>query len=1086
VPSLRVLVLYSLAASTLSAQSPTAYDSTVFAALRWREIGIFRGGRTVAVAGSPARPNEFWMGTTGGGVFKSNDGGQTWLPMSDKYFGGTIGAIGVSESNPDVVYVGTGEFAIRGNVSPGSGVYKTTDGGRTWTALGLAATQHISRIRVNPTNPDVVYVAAQGHVFGPNAERGIYKSADGGKTWTKVLARNDSTGASDLAMDPANPDVLYAAFWQAQRFPWKLVSGGKGGGIFKTTDGGAHWQELTRNPGLPRGLLGNIGLAVSPAKPSRIWALIEADSGGVYRSDDGGATWKWLNHDHKLRVRAWYYMKLTADPKDSDVVYATNVIFYKSRDGGRTFRQLDVLHGDTHALWIAPNDPQRMILGDDGGATVSFNGGKTWSDQDFATAQFYHVATTNHFPYHVCGAQQDNSGVCGPSRWPGGIDRSQWYDVSGESGYIQARPDTPDVTFGGDNSGFLARVDHRTGIWRIVNPWPDSPDGHAAGEGKYRFQWTAPLLVSPHDANTLYIGANVLFVSHDDGQSWSAMSPDVTRHDPATLGPSGGPITLDQTTAEYYATIFAIAESPVTRGVIWTGSDDGLINLSQDGGRTWTTVTPPDVKPFTRISIIEASPHAAGTAYVAANRYQLEDPAPYIYKTTDYGRTWTKIVNGIPQAEWARSVREDPERRDLLFASTERGVYVSFDGGGHWQSLQRNLPPVPVHDLAIKEGDLIAATHGRSFWILDDISPLRQLADSITAADAHLYRPRDAYRVDWGGGFGFGENAAHPVGKNPASGAVLYYWLKSGGASVTLDVLDSAGQVIRSFSSAQDSATHADSLRADSVKHARTDSLHHAGVTDSVKVDSILGDTLKDADKPWPRRPTSAPRVPAKAGLNLFAWNLRIPGPAEFWGMRGISTQGPMVLPGAYRVRLRVGGKEYVQPLQVRADPRGHAGLSDMAEQFRFLKQLRDTVNAATTTIMTLRNARAQLEDRSQSLTGGVRTRARALADRFAAIEDSLYQIRQQDVEDELVYAQRVTERLSALSGMAESADGRPPRQVYDVFALFAPELQRHLVAAQAALRDGLPGVNAALKAQKLPAVEPRSVELRAPRPVGN
>ena len=1083
---LRVLTLCCLVASSLAAQSQTPYDSTVFAALKWREIGIFRGGRSVAVSGSAARPNEFWMGTTGGGVFKTTDGGQTWLPVSDKYFGGTIGAIGVSESNPDVVYVGTGEYAIRGNVSPGSGVYKTTDGGRTWTSLGLAETQQISRIRVHPTNPDVVYVAAQGRAFGPNPERGIYKSADGGKTWTRVLARNDSTGASDLAMDPTNPDALYAAFWQAQRFPWKLVSGGKGGGIFKTTDGGAHWQELTKNPGLPHGLLGNIGLAVSPAKPSRVWALIEADSGGVYRSDDGGATWTWINHDHKLRVRAWYYMKLTADPKDSNTVYATNVIFYKSRDGGRTFRQLDVLHGDTHTLWIAPNDPQRMILGDDGGATVSFNGGKTWTDQDFATAQFYHVATTNHFPYHVCGAQQDNSGVCGPSRWPGGIDRSQWYDVAGESGYIQARSDTPDVTFGGDNSGFLARVDHATGIWRIVNPWPDSPDGHAAGEGKYRFQWTAPLLVSPHDPNTLYIGANVLFVSHDDGQSWTAISPDLTRHDPATLGPSGGPITLDQTTAEYYATIFALAESPVTRGVIWAGSDDGLINLTQDGGRTWTNVTPPDVKPFTRISIIEASPHAAGTAYVAANRYQLGDPAPYFYKTTDFGRTWTPIVTGIPVTEWARSIREDPERAGLLFASTERGVYVSFDGGGHWQSLKRNLPPVPVHDLAIKEGDLIAATHGRSFWILDDISPLRQLADSVLAGDTHLYRPRDAYRVDWGGGFGFGENAAHPVGKNPPSGAVVYYWLKTGGAEVTLDVLDSAGQVIRSFTSAQDSATRADSLRADSVKRVRTDSLHRAGITDSVKVDSIVGDTLKDADKAWPRRPSSPPRVPAKAGLNLFAWNLRIPGPAEFWGMRGISTQGPMVLPGAYRLRLRVGGKEYVQPFQVRPDPRGHAGTADLAEQFRFLKQLRDTVNAATTTIRTLRNARAQIEDRLPSLSGGARTRARAVADRLAGIEDSLYQIRNQDVEDELIYGQRVTERLSSLGGMAESADGRPPRQVYDVFALFAPELQRHLLGAQAALRDALPGVNAALKAKKLPAIEPRPVELRAPQPIGN
>ncbi len=1083
-PAPRLLALCSLLlASPLFAQAPAPYDSTVFAALKWREIGIFRGGRSVAVAGSAARPNEYWMGTTGGGVFKSNDGGQTWLPASDKYFGGTIGAIGVSESNPDVVYVGTGEYAIRGNVSHGDGVFKTTDGGRTWTFLGLAETQQISRVRVHPTNPDIAYVAAQGRAFGPNPERGIYKTTDGGKTWTKILFRNDSTGASDLAMDPSNPEVLYAAFWQAQRFPWKLVSGGAGGGIFKTTDGGAHWTELTRNAGMPRGLLGNIGLAVSPAKPSRVWALIEADSGGVYRSDDGGTTWAWINHDHKLRVRAWYYMKLTADPKDPDGVYATNVIFYRSRDGGRTFRQIDVLHGDTHALWIAPNDPQRMILGDDGGATVSTNGAKTWTDQDYATAQFYHVATTNHFPYHVCGAQQDNSGVCGPSRWPGGIDRAQWYDVSGESGHIQARPDNPDVTFGGDNSGFLARVDHRNGIWRVVNPWPDSPDGHAAAEGRYRFQWTAPLLISPHDPNTLYIGANVLFKSNDDGQSWTAISPDLTRHDPTTMGPSGGPITLDQTTAEYYATIFALAESPLTRGVIWAGSDDGLINVTQDGGRTWVNVTPPDVKPFTRISIIEASPHAAGAAYVAVNRYQLGDPAPYIYKTSDFGRTWTKIVEGLPATEPARTVREDPERRGLLFAGTERGVFVSFDDGGHWQSLRRNLPLVPVHDLAIKAGDLIAATHGRSFWILDDIAPLRQLADSALAGDAHLYHPRDAYRVDWGGG---SDNAAHPVGKNPPSGATIYYWLKAGGQDVTLEVLDSTGQVLRAFGSAQDSITRADSLRADTVKRSRTDSLHRAGVTDSVKVDSILGDTAKDDDKPWPHRPPSLPRVPAKAGLNLFAWDLRLAGVTPFWGMRDIGTSGPMVLPGGYRLRLKVGGKEYVQDLRVRADPRGQATLAGLAEQHRFLRQLRDTVNAATTTILTLRNVRAQLEDRLPRLTGGALTRARTLATRLRAIEDSMYQGRTQDVEDELIYPPRVTERLSALSWMAESADGRPPQQVYDVFAMYAPQLQRHLESARTALREALPPVNAALQAKRLPAIEPKAVELRPPQPVGN
>ena len=1058
------------------AQGQAPYDSTVLAGLTWREIGIFRGGRTVAVAGSVARPREYWMGTTGGGVFKSTDGGETWTPVSDKYFGGTIGAFGVSASNPDIVYVGTGEFPIRGNVSRGDGVFKTTDGGKTWTALGLAGTRQIARVRVHPTNPDIVYVAAQGDPFGPSADRGVYKSTDGGKTWTKVLFRNDSTGASDLILDPSNPDILYATLWQSQRKPWTLVSGGAGSGIFKTTDAGAHWTELTHNPGLPAGLLGNMGITVSPAKPARVWALIEADSGGIYRSDDGGATWSWINQDHKLRVRAWYYMKIYADPRDSNEIYATNVIFYRSKDGGRTFQHIDVLHGDTHDLWIAPNDPDRMIMGDDGGGTVSINGGKTWSDQDFATAQFYHVTTTNHFPYKVCGAQQDNSGVCGPSRWPGGIDRAQWYDVAGESGYIQARPDTPDVTFGGDNSGFLIRIDHKTGLGQVVNPWPDAPDGHPASEGRYRFQWTAPLLISPHDPNVLYIGGNVLFKSTNEGQSWTAISPDLTRHDPATLGTSGGPITLDQTTAEYYATIFALAESPVVKGLIWAGSDDGLIHLTRDGGLHWADVTPAGFGNFTRVSIIEPSHYAPGTAYMAANRYQQQDEAPYIYKTTDFGHTWTKLVGGIPPTEFVRSVREDPVRRGLLFASTERGVYVSFNDGGLWQSLRRNLPIVPVHDLAIKDGDLIAATHGRSFWILDDISPLEQLADSALQGAAHLYRPRPAYRVDWGGGSGFGENAAHPVGKNPPTGAMVYYWLKTAGQSITLDVLDSSGAVIRSFSNGQDSLARVDSLAADSTKKARTDSLHRAGITDSTKVDSILGDSLKDDDKPWPRRPAPDPRIPNKIGLNRFAWSLRYPGATSFWGNRDMPTDGPMAVPGRYRVRLHVGGQTYVQALRVLADPRGHATAAALAQQFRFLRQLRDTMNAATTTIVALRNVRAQLDGRIATLSGDGLARARALRDRLWAAEDSLYQGRLQDVEDELVYAQRPAERIGSLVGMVESADGRPPQQVYDVYAMFAPVLQQELQAAH----DALGAVSGAGLS-----ITPGTVELRKPAPVG-
>jgi photosystem II stability/assembly factor-like uncharacterized protein len=1078
----------ALAASQSAAAQTTPYDTTVFAALKWREIGIFRGGRSVAVAGSASRPNEFWMGTTGGGVFKTTDGGHTWVPVTDKYYGGAIGAVGVSEANPDVVYVGTGEYPIRGNLIQGDGVFKTTDGGKTWALLGLVETQQISRVRVHPTNPDVVWVGAQGHAFGPNPERGVYKTADGGTTWRKVLFRNDSTGVTDLVLDPSNPDVLYAALWQAQRKPWQLVSGGAGGGIFKSTDGGENWTELTRNPGLPTGLLGNIGLSVSAAKPSLVWALIEADSGGVYRSDDGGATWRYVNGERKLRQRPWYYSRVFADPKDTNTVYALNVLAYKSTDGGRTFTHLPDPHGDNHDMWIAPNDPQRMIEGNDGGANVSTNGGKTWTDQDYATAQFYHVTATNHFPYRVCGAQQDNSGVCGPSRWPGGIDRALWYDVAGESGHIQARPDKPDITFGGDNSGFLARVDHQTGFWRIINPWPDSPDGHPAGEGKYRFQWTAPLLISPHDPRVLYIGGNVLFKSLNEGQSWTAISPDLTRHDPATLGVSGGPLTSDQTTAEYYATIYALAESPLVKGLIWAGSDDGLVHLTRDGGKTWKDVTPRALAPFTRVSIIEASRYAPGTAYLAANRYQLEDPAPYIYRTTDYGRSWTLIVKGITATQFVRVVREDPVRRGLLFAGTERGVWVSFDGGANWQSLRCNLPIVPVHDLVIKDGDLVAATHGRSFWILDDISPLRQLVRATPREAAHLFKPRDAYRADWSGGFSFPPNEAHPVGKNPPNGAMIYYWLKDKGRAVTLDILDAAGRRIRAFSSKQDSLTVADSLRADSVKRVRTDSLKQAGVTDSVKIDSIIAaDTLKDGDKPWPRRPPASPRVANKAGLNMFAWNMRYPEAAAFWGMVGVGTDGPMALPGVYQARLRVGGRTYLQRFALQVDPRSKVTPAELREQFAFLKRLRDTVHAATTAIVTIRSVRSQLEDGlravPQSDTARLGAITRALAARLSAIEGALYQVRNRSFQDPLNFPPMPLERISSLSSVVGGIDARPPAQVYQVFGVFAPEIQQQLVALREVLGRDLRAVNVALKSANVAVVVPRAAELRPPAP---
>ena len=1068
--------------------SPTssgAYDSSAFAALRWREIGPFRGGRSVAVAGSSKRPNEYYFGTTGGGVFKTTDGGITWAPVTDKYFGGTIGAIGISESNPDIVYVGAGEYPIRGNVSHGDGVWRTSDAGKTWTSIGLADTRQISRVRVNPTNPDIVYVGAQGHVFGPNAERGVYKTTDGGKTWRKILYRNDSTGVTDLVLDPTNPEIIYAAFWQAWRTPWQLVSGGAGSGIFKSTDGGEHWTELTRNPGLPQGVIGNIGLAVSPSSSNKVWAIVEADSGGVFRSTDGGATWARTNSGRRLRQRAWYYTRIFADPKNDKSVYVLNTGMYRSSDDGKTFRPIRVPHGDNHDLWIAPNDAERMIESNDGGANVSFNGGKSWSEQDQATAQFYHVVTTNHFPYRVCGAQQDNSTLCGPSRKSGGIDISDWYDVGGgESGYIAVRADTPDIVFAGSYGGLLTRKDIKTGFERDVNPWPNNPMGHDAADAKYRFQWTYPIVISPHNPGRMYVGSSVIFQTDDEGQTFKPISPDLTRHDPRTLGASGGPITKDQTSVEYYATVFTIAESPRTAGVIWAGSDDGLVNVTRDGGKTWKNVTPAGLPEWARISMIDASNFAPGTAYVAANRYQLDDMKPYLYKTNDYGATWTPITNGIPATEFTRVLREDPERAGLLYAGTERGVWISFDDGANWQSLRRNLPIVPIHDLAIKEGDLIAATHGRSFWILDDLSALRQMSPEIARAPAHLFKPRKVYRAGFGGGGGTGAAGGHPSGANPPSGGVVYYSLAQPRQLVTIDFLDPQGKIIRSFTSKQDPKVAADSVRADSVRSARNDSLRRAGVTPDTAARAEAGGEETPPGEDGPVRRPPPPRVANKAGLNMFAWNLRYPDPSVFENMIlwAGSISGPVILPGTYTVRLNVNGQRYTQPLTIVKDPRSTATDADLKEQFDFLMRIRDKTSQANDAVKTIRNVKAQLADRAKKMPADKSVAfsriAADLSNRLSAIEGEIYQVRNQSGQDPLNYPIKLNNKIAALSGVVGGTDAKPTSQSYTVFNDLSSQLDRQLSALRGALIV-LPSINATLKAAGLPPIVPSTEEIR-------
>ncbi|MEO8193562.1 MAG: glycosyl hydrolase [Gemmatimonadales bacterium] len=1081
------LVFGALPRSAAAQQAP--YDTAAFTALRWREIGPFRGGRSVAVAGSTTRPWEYYFGTTGGGVFKTVDGGMTWSAVSDKFFGGTTGAIGIAESNPDIVYVGTGEHPIRGNVSHGDGVYKTTDAGKTWAYVGLADTRQIGRVRVHPKNPDIVYVAALGHVWGPNTERGVFKSENGGKSWRRVLFQSDSAGAIDLVMDATDPKTLYASFWHAYRTPWKLVSGGAGSGIFKTTDGGETWTNITRNRGLPTGTLGKIGITVSPVNPKRLWALVEADSGGVFRSDDAGATWTKTNSERNLRQRAWYYTRIFADTKDTNTVYALNTGMYRSTNGGRTFRSIQVPHGDNHDLWIAPNDNNRMIESNDGGANVSFNAGRTWTEQDQATAQFYHVTTTNHFPYRVCGAQQDNSTLCGPSRSGGGISIDQWYNVGGgESGYIAVRPDDPEIIYAGSYGGYLTRHDQRTGFERNVNPWPDNPMGHDAADAKYRFQWTFPIVISPHDPKTLYVGSSGVFRSRNDGQSFEAISPDLTRHDPRTLGPSGGPITRDQTSVEYYATVFTIAESPVTRGVIWAGSDDGLVHVSRDNGATWKNVTPASIPEWSRISMIEASHFAPGTAYVASNHYQMDDLKPYIYRTTDYGATWQLVVTGIPATEFVRVVREDPTHRGLLFAGTERGVWVSFDDGSNWQTLQRNLPIVPVHDLAVKEGDLVAATHGRSFWILDDLSSMRQMRREITASPSHLFKPRDVYRAGFGGGGGTGSAGDHPTGQNPPSGAIVYYWLKSPKQTVTMEFVDPAGKVIRTFTSAQDARVARDSLRADSIRTARTDSLRRAGV----KVDSAQRAEARGEETPadeGPRRTPPPLRVSNKAGLNTFAWNLRYPEASTFENMIfwAAGTQGPVAVPGTYTVRMKANGATQSQTFRLVNDPRSKATQAEMQDQFAFLLRVRDETSKANDAVKLVRNMRSQLADRTSRMPADRRaafeSAAKALENSLSGPEREIYQVQNRSGQDPLNYPIRLNNKIAALAGVASSTDARPTSQTREVFRILSAQLEVQLGRIRTALNQSLPGLNRDLAAAGLPPLVESTAEIQTAQP---
>jgi photosystem II stability/assembly factor-like uncharacterized protein len=1014
-----------------SAAAAPAVDAAYLRLVRWRMVGPSRGGRVVAVAGDPVNKMTFYQGATGGGVWKTDDGGLNWRNVSDGFFrAGSVGAIAIAPSNPGIVYVGMGEACIRGNASYGDGVYKSMDGGKTWTHVGLDATKQIARVRINPTNPDLVYVAALGDPWGPSPDRGVYRSKDGGRTWEKVLFRSDDAGAIDLVMDPTNADVMFASTLDLRRYPWGFKSAGPGTALYKTTDGGTTWKELTSNPGLPPGTKGRIGVAIAPSQPTRVWAIIDAEIGkkGVYRSDDGGATWKHLTDDADLTQRPWYYDHIFADPKNPDVVWVLNVDFWKSTDGGEKFVQAPVPHGDNHDLWIDPADPQRMIEGNDGGATITFNGGRSWSTQlNQPTAQLYHVAADNAFPYRLYAAQQDNTTISVPGRSDfGRITLQEWETVGGgEDGYVAPSLNDPNVVYAADHH-FLDRYDRRTHQTRDISPNPETQYGWGGADINYRFWWTYPVMVSPHDPKTLYVTSQYVHRTTNEGQSWDIVSPDLTRHDPKTLehtpsyshpeaGEYWGPITREAYGPEWYATIFAFAESPAKAGLLWAGSDDGWVHVSQDNGKTWTKVTPPDLPEFALISIIDPSPHDPAVAYVAATRYKLQDNKPYLYKTADYGKTWTKITTGIPEWDFTRVIREDPQRRGLLYAGTETGVYVSFDDGGHWQSLQLNLPVVPVHDLLIKDGDLLAATHGRSFWILDNVALLRQFDGPALSEPVHVFKPRSSVRFRQGGQLasGFDQAANSNAGQNPPNGVVIPFYVKDKPAEpVTVKIVRDKGG---------------------STEEVRTITLQPA--------EAAAPAAAQQPASPF-RRP-AAQRPTVHAGANTFVWDMQYPGPEVLSGtVHQGRAAGPLAAPGNYRFEMTIAGRAYSQPFTIVKDPRLTYSDADLEQQLAFLLAARDKLSATEGVVKEIRAIRSDAEQKIEAAKKKADSARRIaqldkalkdLNDKLYPLEERLVQYRAKAGEDFINYPTGIDSKLARLMDFASQADAPPTQGEQDL-----------------------------------------------------
>ncbi|WP_047246744.1 WD40/YVTN/BNR-like repeat-containing protein [Maribacter thermophilus] len=967
-----------------SNKATVQYPEELYSSLDYRLIGPFRGGRSAAVTGVPGEPNLFYFGATGGGVWKTMDGGRTWENISDGYFGGSIGAVEVAKSDPNVIYVGGGEKTLRGNVSSGYGIWKSENAGKTWVSAGLKNSRHVPRIRVHPTDYNIVYAAVLGDIYKPTKERGIYKSIDGGKNWKQILFVNEQAGAVDLTFDPNNPRILYASTWMAQRTPYSLISGGEGSALWKSTDSGETWTEISKNEGFPTDTLGIIGVTVSPKNSDRVWAIVEnKEKGGLYRSDDGGNKWTLVNSERKLRQRAWYYTRVYADTEDEDVVYVLNVSYHKSTDGGKSFKSFNAPHGDHHDLWISPEDGKRMIIGDDGGAQISYDGGETWSTYyNQPTAQFYRVTTDNHFPYRIYAAQQDNSTVRINHRSDGSaITEDDWEPTAGgESAWIAVDPTNDDIVYGGSYGGFLTRVNHETGTVRGINVWPDNPMGAGAEAMKYRFQWNFPILFSRHDPKKLYTFSQHVHVSENEGQSWKVLSGDLTRNDPTKLGSSGGPITQDNTSVEYYCTIFTANESPLKEGLLWVGSDDGLIHVSKDGGGTWENVTPANMPEWNMINSIEPSAFDEGTCYVAATRYKLGDFKPYLYKTTDYGQTWTKITNGINNEHFTRVVREDPKRKGLLYAGTETGMYISFDDGANWNSFQLNLPIVPITDLTIKDDNLIVATQGRSLWIIDDLTVLHQLDDSKKSSNAILYKPKDSYRTK-------GRTARTPSktsGENHPNGVITHFYLKdlSEKDSVYLTYTSMAGDTLATYSN-----------------------------------------VAKEKDK----------KLKVEKGGNTFVWDTRGKGAKKLKGMIlwGANLNGAKAVPGNYKVLLNVNGTSVSEIFKILPDPRAEVSVADMQKQFDFITDVNNTIDKAHTSIEKIRNVNGQLDAfikqyKNNDSVKDLIAKAKTMKENLGEVEKALYQTKNRSNQDPLNFPIKLTNKLGHLNRLV-SMDDFPP-----------------------------------------------------------